>query len=66
MLGGDITDGDGNRVLSVIFVGTGGMSIYGAPFEDENLNKPLDRAGLLVQICSISIIPLYLEILAGS
>ena len=47
MLGGDITDGDGNRVLSVIFVGTGGMSIYGAPFEDENLNKPLDRAGML-------------------
>ena len=24
------------------------MSIYGAPFEDENLNKPLDRAGLLL------------------
>ena len=26
------------------------MSIYGAPFEDENLNKPLDRAGLLVML----------------
>lgn len=31
-------------------VGTGGMSIYGAPFEDENLNIPLDRAGLLVML----------------
>ena len=26
------------------------MSIYGAPFEDENVNKPLDRAGLLVSL----------------
>lgn len=26
------------------------MSIYGAPFEDENLNKLLDRAGLLVSL----------------
>lgn len=26
------------------------MSIYGAPFEDENLNIPLDRAGLLVML----------------
>lgn len=26
------------------------MSIYGAPFEDEDVNKPLDRAGLLVSL----------------
>ena len=26
------------------------MSIYGAPFEDENLSIPLDRAGLLVML----------------
>lgn len=38
-------------ILSSIHVlGTGGMSIYGAPFEDENMNIPLDRAGLLVML----------------
>lgn len=26
------------------------MSIYGAPFEDENISIPLDRAGLLVML----------------
>ena len=26
------------------------MSIYGAPFEDENLGKVLDRAGFLVSL----------------
>lgn len=50
MLGGDITDGDGRCFIPVSLEGTGGMSIYGAPFEDENLNKPLDRAGLLVML----------------
>lgn len=49
MLGGDITEGDGKGWKCVFdWIGTGGMSIYGAPFEDENLNKPLDRAGLLL------------------
>ena len=39
--GGDITNGDGSG---------DGMSIYGAPFEDENLSVPLDRAGLLLMV----------------
>lgn len=39
------------------------MSIYGAPFEDENTNKPLDRAGLLLSLSDglnlfLSILPL--------
>ena len=50
MLGGDITNGDGLSRIDVSFAGTGGMSIYGAPFEDENTNKPLDRAGLLLSL----------------
>jgi len=36
--GGDFTKGNG----------TGGESIYGGPFEDEDLTRPIDAAGLLV------------------
>ena len=50
MLGGDITNGDGLSRIEGSSAGTGGMSIYGAPFEDENTNKPLDRAGLLLSL----------------
>lgn len=50
LMGGDITSGDGRVGAAVSRAGKGGMSIYGAPFEDENLNKLLDRAGLLVSL----------------
>ena len=50
MLGGDITNGDGLSRIDVSFAGTGGMSIYGAPFEDATTNKPLDREGLLLSL----------------
>lgn len=37
VVGGDITSADGS----------GGMSVYGAPFESENWDMPADRPGLL-------------------
>lgn len=42
------------------------MSIYGAPFEDENLNKLLDRAGLLVSLNDGPNLYVFLRFLVNS